>query len=143
MKSPVRLTTPIASGSVLQALRKFDYAVESTNCSAKAEALLQPQYRVNDAGRWQADRPFQGARLDAGTGIDQQAAGLACLQKATVERPDIPNTLNRVLDVPEPNKVWCGDITYIWAQGKWHYLAVVMDLYARRIVGRRVARKPC
>ena len=25
--------------------------------------------------------------------------------------------------------------TYIWAQGKWHYLAVVLDLYARRVVG--------
>ena len=54
-------------------------------------------------------------------------------KKATVARPDIPNTLNREFDVPEPNKVWYGDITYIWAQGKWHYLAVVMDLYARRM----------
>ena len=47
---------------------------------------------------------------------------------------DISNTLNREFDVYEPNKVWCGDITCIRAHGKWHYLAVVMDLYARRIV---------
>lgn len=33
-----------------------------------------------------------------------------------VERPDIPNILNRVFDVPAPNQVWCGDITYIWVQ---------------------------
>ncbi|WP_321838417.1 IS3 family transposase [Pseudomonas kulmbachensis] len=63
-------------------------------------------------------------------------------KKATVERPDIPNTLNREFDVPEPNKVWCGDITYIWAQGKWHYLAVVMDLCARRIVGWALSGNP-
>ena len=48
-----------------------------------------------------------------------------------MERPDIPNILNREFDVEAPNQVWCGDITYIWAQGKWHYLAVVLDLYAR------------
>ncbi|SOQ10538.1 ISPsy24, transposase orfB [Pseudomonas syringae pv. persicae] len=50
--------------------------------------------------------------------------------------------MNREFDVPAPNQVWCGDITYIWAQGKWHYLAVVMDLYARRIVGWAFSNKP-
>ncbi len=38
--------------------------------------------------------------------------------------------------MPEaPNRIWCGDITYIWAGNRWHYLAVVMDLYARRVIG--------
>lgn len=44
--------------------------------------------------------------------------------------------------MPAPNQVWCGDITYIWAQRKWHYLAVVLDLYARRIVGLALLNKP-
>jgi putative transposase len=43
-------------------------------------------------------------------------------KKATVERPDDPNVLDRVFKVLAPNKVWCGDITYIWAQGRWHYV---------------------
>jgi len=34
---------------------------------------------------------------------------------ATVERPDIPNRLDSAFDVEEPNKVWCGDISYVWA----------------------------
>ncbi len=38
-------------------------------------------------------------------------------KQAKVERPDIPSILNRG-DVPVPNQVWCGDLTYIWAQGK-------------------------
>jgi len=63
-------------------------------------------------------------------------------KQTTVERPDIPNILNREFDVPAPNQVWCGDITYIWAQGKWHYLAVVMDLYARRVVDWALSNKP-
>ena len=61
--------------------------------------------------------------------------GSHAYKRATVERLDIPNILNREFDVPAPNQVWCGDITYIWAQGKWHYLAVVLDLCTRRVVG--------
>ncbi|MBV4473623.1 IS3 family transposase [Pseudomonas botevensis] len=68
--------------------------------------------------------------------------GSHAYKQATVERPDIPNILNREFEVPAPNQVWCGDITYVWAQGKWHYLAVVLDLYARRIVGWALSRKP-
>ncbi|MDN4547002.1 IS3 family transposase [Pseudomonas sp. C32] len=68
--------------------------------------------------------------------------GSHAYKQATVERPDIPNILNREFDVPAPNQVWCGDITYIWAQGEWRYLAVVMDLYARRVVGWALSNKP-
>ncbi len=68
--------------------------------------------------------------------------GSHAYKRATVERLDIPNILNREFDVPAPNQVWCGDITYIWAQGKRHYLAVVLDLFARRIVGWALSEKP-
>jgi len=68
--------------------------------------------------------------------------GSHAYKQATVERPDIPNILNREFDVPAPNQVWCGGITYIWVQWKWHYLAVVLDLYACRIVGWALSNKP-
>ncbi|RMM38454.1 ISPsy13, transposase OrfB [Pseudomonas coronafaciens pv. oryzae] len=74
-------------------------------------------------------------------GLISKQPGSHAYKKATVERPDIPNILNREFDVPAPNQVWCGDITYIWAQGKWHYLAVVMDLYARRVLGWAFSKK--
>jgi transposase InsO family protein len=51
------------------------------------------------------------------------------------ERPDIPNLLDREFSVSAPNQVWCGDITYIWAGNRWVYLAVVLDLYARKVAG--------
>ena len=38
--------------------------------------------------------------------------GSHAYKKATVERSDIPNILNRAFDVEAPNQVWCGDITY-------------------------------
>ncbi|MBQ4848498.1 DDE-type integrase/transposase/recombinase, partial [Pseudoalteromonas sp. MMG005] len=63
--------------------------------------------------------------------------------KVTVnERPDIPNQLNREFDVHSQNQVWCGDITYIWTGQKWSYLAVVIDLYARRTIGWAMSEKP-
>ena len=58
--------------------------------------------------------------------------GSHAYKTATVERPDIPNELDRELNVSAPNEVWCGDITYVWAQGRWHYVVAVFDLYAPR-----------
>ena len=63
-------------------------------------------------------------------------------KQATVERVDIPNHLNREFTVEAPNQVWCGDITYVWAQGRWYYLAVVLDLFARRAVGWAFSLRP-
>jgi putative transposase len=85
---------------------------------------------------------FKVRRLMRELELVSKQPGSHAYKQATVERPDIPNILNREFDVPAPNQVWCGDITYIWAQGKWHYLAVVLDLYARRIVGWALSNKP-
>lgn len=46
-----------------------------------------------------------------------------------------PNTLQRGFTVLRPNQAWVTDITYVRTWEGWLYLAVVMDLYSRRIVG--------
>jgi transposase InsO family protein len=46
-----------------------------------------------------------------------------------------PNLLNQQFEVDEPNQVWVADITYIWTKEGWLYLASVMDLFSRKIVG--------
>lgn len=45
------------------------------------------------------------------------------------------NLVNRNFQVAQPNHVWAADITVIWSGSGWLYLAVVMDLYSRRIIG--------
>ena len=47
----------------------------------------------------------------------------------------VPNVLQRNFAVAKPNKAWVTDITYIRTWQGWLYLAVVMDLFSRRIVG--------
>ena len=49
--------------------------------------------------------------------------------------PIAPNLLDRQFRVYRPNTVWCADITYLWTMQGWLYLAVVIDLYSRKIVG--------
>jgi putative transposase len=49
--------------------------------------------------------------------------------------PVAPNLLNRQFTVDKPNQVWVGDITYIWTTEGWLYLATVIDLNSRRVVG--------
>ena len=49
--------------------------------------------------------------------------------------PVADNLLNRNFSVDEPNKAWVGDITYIWTRERWLYLAVLLDLYDRSVVG--------
>lgn len=45
------------------------------------------------------------------------------------------NLLKRNFNADGPNQKWTTDITYIWVNGKWLYLAAVMDLYSKAIVG--------
>ena len=49
--------------------------------------------------------------------------------------PVAENLLDRQFAVSAPNRVWAADITYLWTHQGWLYLAVVLDLYARRVVG--------
>lgn len=49
--------------------------------------------------------------------------------------PVAANLIERNFDVEGPNKVWVGDITYIQTQQGWLYLAVVIDLYSRKVKG--------
>ncbi len=49
--------------------------------------------------------------------------------------PVAPNLLNRNFEVAKPNRAWVGDITYVWTAEGWLYLAVVLDLFSRKIVG--------
>ena len=49
--------------------------------------------------------------------------------------PVAPNLLNRNFEASVPDTVYCSDITYIWTNEGWLYLAVILDLFSRQVVG--------
>lgn len=74
-------------------------------------------------------------------------AGVVCRQRrrkclttiADQCRPVAPNRLARRFDVAAPNRVWCADITAVWTLQGWLYLAAVLDLGDRQVVGWAMA----
>ena len=55
--------------------------------------------------------------------------------------PVATNVLNREFSPSAPNQAWGSDITYLWTQQGWIYLAVIIDLYSRRVVGWSIDRR--
>jgi transposase InsO family protein len=49
--------------------------------------------------------------------------------------PIAPNILNREFDIEQPNTAWVTDVTYVWTHQGWLYLAAILDLCSRRVVG--------
>ena len=49
--------------------------------------------------------------------------------------PMAPNILNRAFTVERPNVAWVTDVTYVWTHQGWLYLAAILDLCSRRVVG--------
>lgn len=55
--------------------------------------------------------------------------------KANSDATAAPNKLAQNFTANKPNEKWASDLTYIWTAAGWLYLAVVMDLYSRKIIG--------
>ncbi len=52
-----------------------------------------------------------------------------------------PNLLDRDFMAERPNQKWAGDISYIWTREGWLYLAVILDLHSRRVIGWAVSNR--
>jgi transposase InsO family protein len=79
-----------------------------------------------------------------------QAEGLCGRQKGRYrvhttdsnhDEPIAPNRLAEALKPTAPNQIWVGDITYIETQEGWLYLAAILDLYSRKIVGWAMSQR--
>lgn len=76
------------------------------------------------------------ARLMAETGVTGQRP--RSFQKTTDSRhghPRAPDLVNRNFNPSAPNQLWAADITYIATASGWTYLAVILDLFSRRVIG--------
>lgn len=84
---------------------------------------------------WRVGRPRVAKRMRA-LGLRARAARK---YKATTQSkhnlPVAPNRLEQDFTASAPNQKWVSDITYLWTDEGWLYLAVVLDLYSRAVVG--------
>ena len=55
--------------------------------------------------------------------------------KSNHSLPVAPNLLKQNFRADVPNQKWVSDITYIWTEEGWLYLAVVLELYSRKVIG--------
>ena len=56
--------------------------------------------------------------------------------------PPAPNHVQQVFTAPAPNRIWAGDLTAIATRAGWLYLAVLLDLYSRRVIGWAMSATP-
>jgi transposase InsO family protein len=82
------------------------------------------------------------SRLRAQAGLT--AKRQRCFKVTTNSRhtnPVAPNVLARSFDVPNRNTAWVTDVTYVWTIEGWLYLAAILDLSSRRVVGWAASSK--
>ena len=92
-----------------------------------SKALNLEGYNI---GRYQARSLMREANVDC-----KQRRRYKQTTNSKHNYPISENKLNRQFEVVAPNAVWVGDITYIRTVEGWLYLAVVIDLYSRKVVG--------
>jgi putative transposase len=63
-------------------------------------------------------------------------------KKTGNEHVEISNELDCQFNPDKPNRICCGDVTYIWTGQCWSYLAVMMDLFARKPIGWAMSLPP-
>jgi len=81
------------------------------------------------------------ARLMRENGICAKRRRYRATTNSKHNLPVAPNLLARQFTVDRPNAVWMTDITYIWTSEGWLYLAGVVDLYSRMVVGHSMSRR--
>lgn len=83
------------------------------------------------------------ARLRRQAGIEAQRKRRF---RITVEHhklpPAVPDRVGRHFHASQPNRAWVGDMTFIRTRAGWLYLAVLLDLYSRRVVGWSMGNRP-
>lgn len=94
-------------------------------------SLIKDGYKI---GRYKVRRLMKENNISC-----KQRRRYTITTKSDHALPLANNILDRKFSVERPNKVWAADITYLWTAEGWLYIAAVLDLFSRRIVGWAMA----
>lgn len=118
----------VANRDLLPAIRRVHHKSRQTYGSPRIWRVLCEQGRRVGAHR--VARLMRQANLQAKTVSKWRVP-----TDSAHRLPVAANHLNRQFTVAAPNQVWAGDLTYIWTMEGWLYLAILLDLYSRAVVG--------
>ena len=107
-------------------------AIHKANDEAYGSRRMSKELMADDedVGRYQAGTLMKKAKVEV-----KQKKRFRVTTDSKNNYSVAPNLLDRQFDVEAPNTVWGVDITYLWTDEGWLYLAVVIDLFSRRVVG--------
>ena len=125
---PSRCISPVLASKIRQIHAEHRYALGTRGLckELRKEGIFFGRYRMRT--------------LIKVLGLERRKLPYAHYRRATKPSATAPNLLRRCFNPARPDTLWAGDITYIRVGKGWLYLAVVMDLYSRRIVGWAFSR---
>jgi len=113
---------------LLQLIEKIHLGSRETYGSPRIHAVLSGKGETCDKGKV--------ARLMRKHGIRAKTKKkFKATTNSKHKMPIADNVLDRNFNPDAPNKCWAGDITYLWTREGWLYLAVVIDLFSRKVIG--------
>jgi transposase InsO family protein len=130
----------------------YDYLTEPETPKERRDASLAARTRavfVEHKGRYGSPRVCRELR-ERGDIVNEKKVAEVMRQLRLVARPKkrfrvttdskhedpiAPNLLQRDFTAKAPNEAWVTDVTAIWTRGGWVFLAAIVDLFARRVVG--------
>lgn len=161
MREHLRQFSVSAMSRVLKVSRSgfYDWCSRTQSSRRQADAGLLPHIRqihlahrqsygaiktwlaLNDAGIPCGKHRVARLRREAGILAKREARF-----RVTVEHHHTPQAapdlLDRQFQAPAPDRVWVGDMTFIRTREGWLYLAILLDLFSRRVVGWSMGAKP-
>ena len=109
--------------------------IEAAHVASRESYGTKRIHRVlKNKGRRVSAKRVDRLRKEAGLQVKRRKPYKATTESNHAE-PVAPNVLERAFGVSRPNSVWVTDVTYIWTLEGWLYLAVILDLCSRRVVG--------
>ena len=133
LKRPAQIITEDELHLYRRMKQLFSASRESLGSREMVKKLRKEGFKI---GRYRVSSLMKRLKLKV---IQRQAYKVTTQRKHSHQVAD--NLINQDFNPENPNQVWAGDVTYLRTHEGWMYLAIVMDLYSRKIIGWAMSKR--